>query len=99
RDFHVTGVQTCALPISIPQIEGAALNQTRNMPYRFNCYGVAVRSLEEQAVIGEQLSHKFFHVLHKLDSGLGHRAFRRGDGFMARSEERRVGTEGRCGSS
>src|SRR5690606_8021929 len=29
RDFHVTGVQTCALPISVPKSTTAAVNSTR----------------------------------------------------------------------
>src|SRR5690606_40579619 len=84
RDFHVTGVQTCALPIYGPGDEQAV--------------GVSRRGHELDAEPGKVEDHGTEHV----HVGLAAVAAARADlaelqrPAEERSEERRVGKEGRC---
>src|SRR5690606_40313406 len=93
RDFHVTGVQTCALPIS-----GDSLEST------FSCVGTSVNSAVEgrsfRRVAGRPtlLAMAVAAVLagaspdSAVAAGLGRLTVESG-----RSEERRVGDECSCG--
>src|SRR5690606_40380494 len=86
RDFHVTGVQTCALPICQLLPDSPVAAQVR----RF------LLSAEESAAVEQRLETARFTrfqeradyrgVLHSLKLG-----------GAVRSEERRVGDEGRVG--
>src|SRR5690606_40214665 len=94
RDFHVTGVQTCALPISAVAHALIAAHQA----YRRSSEQLA--SLDDRlggaSVLAEPSAYEevrdFFHFvdnyIHELDIAAERLA---GD----RSEERRVGEEGR----
>src|SRR5205807_3197928 len=93
RDYKVTGVQTCALPISTP---GSAAFWTRRLPTERRCrpreLGSAEAGFAAQEVEGEG-----FEPSIRLMTDNGFRALR---GFrlkwpVHRSEERRVGKEGR----
>src|SRR5690606_40205752 len=82
RDFHVTGVQTCALPI---------LNiETLGIPYiMINAY---YDVLEPTSILLDDEKGGFLQTEHLIK--LGHRNIL---GFFKRSEERRVGKECRSG--
>src|SRR5690606_40828996 len=95
RDFHVTGVQTCALPISASRRSiGARLLcqalEREGVDLIFGYPGGAVIPLYD--VLPEFNIH---HVLVRHEQGAAHAA----DGYAratGRSEERRVGKEGSC---
>src|SRR5690606_39466906 len=77
RDFHVTGVQTCALPISVVRSKdrtSAACSGPSKIETHF-----------KNAMRAKQVSG----FLHNFRIGLNQKD--------ARSEERRVGKEGRTG--
>src|SRR5690606_40024395 len=83
RDFHVTGVQTCALPIFLHQPpaikkkfqpQGASLPKTRPSPQ-------SVPVLPAPALLTFHLLRSTFYVLRSTFY------------FLPRSEERRVGKE------
>src|SRR5690606_40339185 len=44
RDFHVTGVQTCALPISLPRTQDSPKHSKSQAPLRGNFYPLSGRS-------------------------------------------------------
>src|SRR5690606_39739403 len=89
RDFHVTGVQTCALPISSRACAGSC---------RWNT-GVSCRLSGGQRVkqrLPEALAAPAAQVVRQLIGTIGIAAAYQGfQGFLARSEERRVGKGGR----
>src|SRR5690606_40297026 len=95
RDFHVTGVQTCALPIFhqatvTPQLErhwdalGLPAGGTVFVPLCGKSLDMAWLAGRGHRVLGVELSE------------VAVRDFFAGQGLV-RSEERRVGTDGRCG--
>src|SRR5690606_39700901 len=89
RDFHVTGVQTCALPISY--IHGAII-WFWHMPY---FYMLAVENVWWHA-----LEHLFFLVTAGLFWWAVLKGSRQNTPWaLLRSEERRVGKGGRYGGS
>src|SRR5690606_40521196 len=77
RDFHVTGIQTCALPISPQPFEKAICTLTYHFPDR--------RRRDP-----DNFSGKF------IMDPLVAEGFLVDDSFDHRSEERRVGNEGRA---
>src|SRR5690606_39724888 len=83
RDFHVTGVQTCALPISNVQIQQAT-SQSAQLGYNAESF-----SLEEI----HQLLELMKAASEALSSDHDRDAIR--TEIASRSEERRVGKEGR----
>src|SRR5690606_40878460 len=85
RDFHVTGVQTCALPISVDWEE--SFNEKSNKPY-----GVSVFYNELQHLFK---NNEIRTVYHMPESYLwANSEFGNGDHIAkGRSEERRVGKE------
>src|SRR5690606_40069382 len=84
RDFHVTGVQTCALPISA--IVGAAMLEIGSgMSQVQGHVGIYVMGMVVAAVVG-YASISLIITLVRQDH------FH----FFSRSEERRVGKECRC---
>src|SRR5690606_39667475 len=97
RDFHVTGVQTCALPILTAELEAlkkAGIGGVEITPI-YGVYG------EEEEFV-EYLSPEWVELLkHTLDEaarlGLGV-DMATGTGWPFRSEERRVGKETRVAS-
>src|SRR5256885_2983034 len=78
RDYKVTGVQTCALPISLEVAERAEPDQVR----------VALVRLGEQGEVGVAL-HLCAAVVGDVDLAADERLH----ALLARSEERRVGKE------
>src|SRR5690606_40637745 len=89
RDFHVTGVQTCALPISI--------NRYTEIEFSLQRDRVVGRSFE-QALGKSVMGLTQPHMQQAVDSGetVEHDFTWQGE---ARSEERRVGKEGRSRGS
>src|SRR5690606_40405142 len=89
RDFHVTGVQTCALPIyedletELLQGEGKA-------------YGVEFLVKKNSGRFNGYLGYSYSRSLVKLDSQLMQERVNNGEFFSARSDERRVGKGGRA---
>src|SRR5207302_6981018 len=96
-DFHVTGVQTCALPISRGKTTVATLiyqilkQAGKSVHLAGNIRGVATLGLLNKAKLGDI-------VVLELSSwqlqGFGER--RISPSIAVRSEERRVGKEWRC---
>src|SRR5690606_39940154 len=85
RDFHVTGVQTCALPISIvafdvPGCRDVVRHGDTGLLAPFGDVEGLARSIDSLC----------------MDERLRRRMGRRGREVVARSEERRVGKEGSC---
>src|SRR5690606_40143223 len=87
RDFHVTGVQTCALPIWLEITEEVLSNYT---PGQWRAF--AVKDDERQGAI-EAVVKQFDDSVKQLEKRFDNKVekLQRGD----RSEERRVGKEGR----
>src|SRR5690606_40654885 len=87
RDFHVTGVQTCALPISLASF-------ITSLIITFYAIPVVIRVAEIKHLFDEPDERK----LHKSSvPTLGGLAIFAGMIFsLTRSEERRVGKECRC---
>src|SRR2546430_12111688 len=77
RDLTVTGVQTCALPISTGLSSSAS--------------GFAALTVAGAKAAGLKLSEKELSILARQGSGSACRSIP--DGFVERSEERRVGKE------
>src|SRR5690606_40676380 len=85
RDFHVTGVQTCALPI----LAGHAPYLSLDVEF-FLEQGGGCQRLFEYGAAGQQAHIRLRHILHAIHAApyAFFAAFRR-------SEERRLGKEGR----
>src|SRR5690606_39822697 len=86
RDFHVTGVQTCALPILRSVGEFLSLLK-ESLAQGKSTYAV----LEDLSVLG--WFDRFFSDARRA---MGGQAGIIGNQMAARSEERRVGKAGRC---
>src|SRR5690606_40634682 len=84
RDFHVTGVQTCALPI---------YTQPTDMRKSFNGLVVLVKNVLQENPLGGQcfvfINRRKTHIKLLYFDGSGY----------CRSEERRVGKERRSGGA
>src|SRR5690606_39988797 len=95
RDFHVTGVQPCALPICISQMAarwGMATQTVRDIPS-------AAQLLETHLAAGIHtdvvlVDHQLVPALSQLESVFDSEQL---PVMMIRSEERRVGKGCRCG--
>src|SRR5690606_39490179 len=91
RDFHVTGVQTCALPIFFLQVL-RCFSSLRSPPpyggyYAFNIVGCPIRKSSDQNVcaIPRSLSQLITSFFASESLGIRHTL------LVTRSEERRVG--------
>src|SRR5690606_39904392 len=81
RDFHVTGVQTCALPISRLMLSGKGLPTSGSVGYEI---------FDESNVLGQTDFVQQLNRQRALEGELA-RTIRSLDGVTFRSEERRVG--------
>src|SRR5690606_41124184 len=88
RDFHVTGVQTCALPICVAV--------TRGHDHRLVYTNQAYRSLFGDLPLGVPIRQEFAGPTGKDPFRLFDQVMKSGEPVLVRSEERRVGKEGRC---
>src|SRR5207302_7116890 len=93
RDFHVTGVQTCALPIYCNPCNNSLTALIRRASPRYNPGDDACHASAENSTT--------LIAWHPRDPGPGYshrtcRTPRRPCPPNCRSEERRVGKEGRC---
>src|SRR5690606_41061193 len=96
RDFHVTGVQTCALPISeIQSIQEA--HQQRNTILKKLSQTIASKSEKLKTLNQDRAALE--NVVKKLETTSSVKADQRDENYKVRSEERRVGKECRTGSS
>src|SRR5436309_9553035 len=84
RDFHVTGVQTCALPIFLARLLDAGLLHEKEMTVTGRTIGDEARAARETP--GQK-------VVHALNDPI------KPEGGLVRSEERRVGKEWRSGGA
>src|SRR5690606_41035196 len=81
RDFHVTGVQTCALPISSQTFVGAVVAYAN--PVKQALLGVSAEALEAEGAVSETVAQQMARgALEALKVDVA-----------VRSEERRVGKE------
>src|SRR5205807_7134113 len=90
RDYKVTGVQTCALPISVVW---SPMSSARSLPTLLFSPGED-QELASYSKLIESWASRGYMVI-----GIGHPAFKdskRFDLSDVRSEERRVGKECRC---
>src|SRR5690606_40989454 len=85
RDFHVTGVQTCALPILRPD---------RRQALAMRWLSSYSRARGEKTMV-ERLAAE----LMEASQGRGNAVKKRDDTHKMRSEERRVGKEWRAGGA
>src|SRR5690606_40658573 len=83
RDFHVTGVQTCALPIYEPFALGQLLNGSCESSTKTFFGRIAVRIC---ALVLDTTEQPLVVLVRVVEAG----------NSTARSEERRVGKECRC---
>src|SRR5690606_39605499 len=83
RDFHVTGVQTCALPICQGSLT-ALFSVLHTAPRRWSRSDIAL------------VSSVMERTWHAVENARVHAALRQSREWL-RSEERRVGKEGRAG--
>src|SRR5690606_39745441 len=86
RDFHVTGVQTCALPIS-GGLGGAPVQQNEEPRRILSITTITIT----MGLIGGVLKHLTPHLSDHIVSGA-----KLIDKPLGRSEERRVGKAGRA---
>src|SRR5690606_40866463 len=90
RYFHVTGVQTCALPIWLWTPAACVLAALSSIPLESNgAIGNGVTAEKEPRAIAERVPHRRVHgpAWRRLDSERDLAAA----GGRARAEERRVG--------
>src|SRR5690606_40982847 len=92
RDFHVTGVQTCALPICYDKLNARKVEWEWLLDRKF-AKDTAFHALND--AIGEQIQTIGKpHFKHKLVVGIPSPILDQQDwGTLNRSEERRVGKE------
>src|SRR5690606_39587222 len=88
RGFHVTGVQTCALPIYLPALDDGAIGTGEGVLQRNGAIGTDDGGLGHEVARGETFT---------VRPTAGQQPPQRGGG--GRSEERRVGRECRAQSS
>src|SRR5690606_40707105 len=91
RDFHVTGVQTCALPISVSTSAALLADQRRSLLSLVSTHSATLplgSSMMPAAVRTPEMEPVFCNT---RTSGGKCREIR----LSSRSEERRVGKEGR----
>src|SRR5207302_7097206 len=95
RDFHVTGVQTCALPICC-SASNIGLEGFGEVAERFNA--AVSKAVVPQGTGGSNpsLSAKNAKGADLMSAPLAFLAEERGRDSNGRSEERRVGKEGRA---
>src|SRR5690606_40769204 len=96
RAFHVTGVQTCALPISLPP----GLFRRRDRPVKLETERLIIREWEPRdrdayidIVTDPEVRRFYFGVPTRAEAEA---ILDRFILFYERSEERRVGKEGSC---
>src|SRR5690606_40895817 len=91
RDFHVTGVQTCALPIFPCKRLGLSLDAFRELPMR------SIKSSASSSTLSLYPCSRPKAVNKSITSNFsGFRLIRFKISPIYRSEERRVGKECRC---
>src|SRR5690606_39351767 len=96
RDFHVTGVQTCALPISHTAKESARTPECRSEAMK-------VLVVDDHPVVRQGVQRLLSSIPNAtvLEAATGHEALALARKENPRSEERRVGKDGRstrCGA-
>src|SRR5690606_40394337 len=94
RDFHVTGVQTCALPISFGVLLSAPAFALDEYPLWEAGLGVGALTLPDYRGSDERTNY-VFPLPYFIYRGDFLRVDREGAQTLLRSEERRVGKEGR----
>src|SRR5690606_40171981 len=96
-DFHVTGVQTCALPISLDTVRLGAAHQMKGL---IQLELTAERMVEDEAMlINAYLTDDVQHAKgfwREFKDDIEVLELEVGQWLLSRSEERRVGKEGRC---
>src|SRR5690606_39672491 len=95
RDFHVTGVQTCALPI-LDMRDGAVLWHAP-LGHIDSRALVLNNVVYVPANIDEKNDKTFFHALDVTTGAVLWRVPQPGKPWGSRSEERRAGKERGCG--
>src|SRR5690606_40051915 len=95
RDFHVTGVQTCALPISaVNEVDFSALESLETINRRLKDIGVRLHLSEVKGPVMDRLETS--HFLSELTGRVFLSQFDAWTALASRSEERRVGKECRA---
>src|SRR5207249_8992183 len=97
RDRNVTGVQTCALPISIHQFTHSPI--AASVPDGGYSSVVERRTVAPEVAGSNPVTHPILHLHVFQELGVLGCDFCRRVARQARSEERRVGKECRYGSS
>src|SRR5690606_40742083 len=92
RDFHVTGVQTCALPISKQLDEAAVAGYRIGQPYIIANIYLHVSHQRLHRLLSEHAHFILKSRLKPEKQGIYENEKKK---KMARSEERRVGKEGK----
>src|SRR5690606_40746478 len=90
RDFHVTGVQTCALPILLPVPQSKSCSIERVMiksPMLLNRWNLMVNSRQ----LHRRIQKKVLPLNWRKNMA-------KNQGLTCRSEERRLGKESRTGA-
>src|SRR5690606_39819867 len=88
RDFHVTGVQTCALPICPGSLRLRGAGKPRSRQLRSSSVTGLLIAEPHSSTVGTPISGGDFRLREARGRDSQYRA--------ARSEERRVGKECRC---
>src|SRR5690606_40547771 len=88
RDFHVTGVQTCALPISLRTEMQQCLRSVNDVAKSYRSYGTAVKSVLDSSQQASRSTQDLSRGMQQSASAFGVAA------QSSRSEERRVGKDG-----
>src|SRR5690606_39871945 len=90
RDFHVTGVQTCALPICN---SNAVFGINESLIYGATLTALANPFIQWEETITSNFGFEFGLFEERLTGELDYYYRRTNDILVARSEERRVGKE------